>query len=268
VPTDTSLVGGQLLPIPTGGQDSDLVDHGVSGILSYLAHYLRSDLNTKLAEMRGPATVAPITDVAPASRLFPFDHEGTWARVVGSGPTPKPPALAQPAMWAWATASRPNKAHSTLVFDAIERTVFVEWIFPELQVPDGMGNRAGLQQAVAAVFHKAYSRNRHDTWAYNGQAAGLEVHVALGLMGWSIVECTAGRLQPKPRPVQRAGEDGFVKRFHPCVKARLELIERVQGRSAVIPDDVLQDATFDFAINDGNDSVVIHSGVADGLDGS
>ncbi len=268
MPTDTSAVGGLTLPIPAGGQDSALTDPVLVGLLDYLAHYLRASLNTKLAEMRGPTSAAAVSDVAPASRLYPWDHDGTWSRVIGTADTKLPDRLPQPAMWGWSGPETPDTTHSTIANEAVKRTLSIEWIFPELQVPDGTNNRAGLQHAVAATLWKAEERNRHETWAANAQ-----VHETLGIMGWRILDCVPGRLQTRPQQIQQRqsqGGTGDVKRYHPCVRARIEVVERIGDRTMVDPDDVLLDFTLDMntAENGDPDTVTVLSRIAPGPDGS
>lgn len=260
MPSETSTVGPDTYPVPTGGTDSDLSDTTLLGLLDFFGYLIKQSLDAKLTEMRGPTTSDAITDACPTANRFPFNHQGSF------------PQRSVPSLWAWEESSKWSPEFSTLGNDAIERRIVLEYIFPQLVTPSGRQNRHGLQSAVVRTLFKYGDLKRHQSYGYNGAAAGTPIWRSLNLLFFRVEECTPGEMAPTPRPTNaQAGNTGFIVESYPAVRAVVRVVEEVEGLSLSTPDDALEDGTITISTGDvaGDlDNVTIMTRVLEGSDGT
>lgn len=253
MPTYTSTVGPETLPLPVAGTDSALRDETIVGLLDYLAFWLRTDLSDKLAEMGGPTTSAAIIDACPAENLFPWDHGGTFMRVHPStGATTAP----LPGMWAWEVSCEPADDYATLLHRSVfRREIRVHYVFPLVQIPDGFNARSGLMSSVGRAFMRAGHFGSHTSYGYDGAPAGEPIWRTLQWRAFQFVKCEPGRIAVMPSGAAqntggRPGNEGHVQRFYPALSSTWHVWERVEPKQAAYPDDAMQDGTFTILTGD------------------
>ncbi len=228
MPTPASAVGSLALPLPAGVADSAIDDPTVHGLALYFQHWLRYDLNAKLASR--PATAS---DVCP--HLFfwsSLDPAPTFVRGDGNG------TLAFPALYLWGGDGR--VVQQTTVRDAEEREIVALWIFQELAIPGAMPDHYGLRNAVAKSLERAISLRAHPTFSLNGGSMGQPIATAVGLSGRGIMvkSVKPGMLSPIPKGVgtdQQADQPNL--HAFPSVEMRLTVWERIEQMQPV-PGDV------------------------------
>lgn len=232
MPSTTSAVGALTLPLEAGDPNTAIADPVVAGIADYLRHWIRWDLNTKLANLAGTSS-----DAVPAANVFlwnPLQPAPTFAR---------PRALADandspfPALYVWGGRSRMRR--DTIVYDTEEREIGVLWLFDELTLPGALEDRYGLRNAVCKSIERAVSLRYHPTYSYQGGAAGVPIAVSLHLDGHGIqiLSCEPGMLSPIPATVGRAQDaDQPTLRAFPSVMAVLKVEERVEQMTATAAD--------------------------------
>lgn len=221
MPTSSVLVGNQSLPLESEGVDNVIVDATQQGILDYLAHWIRVSVSPRLASMRGPVSALEVADACPVGHAFAWNHENTFMR---PHPVSGAMSVALPGLWGWATSCEPSERYTTLVYQAHDHTFRVDWIFHELQIPDGYAPRSGLLSAVENAIRAACQMGYHPTYQPTpDDPPGRSIINAHALMGLRFVSGQAVRLQVVPR----GDGDGHTKRFYPCYQATLSYSDRV-----------------------------------------
>lgn len=213
-----SAVGGLSLPIDAGVASTALADPAVVALADYIGYWLRLTLNAKLANMGGPTdlTGQVYNNACPSTNVYTYDPQQFWVR------NPKP------ALYVWWNG-RSTRARGTLVYDFRERELDILWVFSETHAPDGDDMRAGLPAAVDATIWRAHSRGSHPSYGYNGAAPGTPIYRSMGVDAWEYTEGVAGSLVPVPASDARVGGvgDGQVVRYHPALKGKVVVRERV-----------------------------------------
>lgn len=249
----TYRIGSSTVPVEAAGTNTRILDPLLLGLLDYFAFWIRLTLNDKLAEMGGPIDSNAITDACPSDHLFTWDHKSTFTRKHTINGVERVPL---PGMWAWEESSTSTKEGATLWFGAVQRTIRLHWIFPELQVP-GFGGRAGMQRAVGDALLQACDKGLHQDYGYNGDPAGTLILTSLGLHTLSFERGAPGRLEERPTAsvVGNGGapaSSGAVQRFFPAYDCTLKVIELIGQRDIVLPDDALIEGRV--TINHGEDA--------------
>lgn len=249
---DTNTVGSLTLPVDAGSLNEALDDPTLLGLLAFCGHWIKASLDAKLANQEGPTTAGAEVDACPANHRFPWDHGGAFMRPVPPETTPPLPGL-----WAWERDA--TMREETLVWSALERTIVVHYIFPEVVSPSGMGLRNGLMAAVTKTLAKAAERGRDALFSYGASGDGVPLFRALNVQSVELVSARQGRMEVIPGGAAtgtgRTNTAGTVHRFYPSVEAVFRVVERIG------PDDAL-------AIDQADASFTIASGDApnDGLD--
>jgi len=218
MPTTTSTVGGATLPLPAGALNSAIDDPTVSGLAAYLRHWIRSDINAKLANLQGTSP-----DAVPAANVFhwnPLQPSALFTRGAGDGA-----ASPFPALYVW--GGRGKLVEQTTLHHAEEREIGVLWLFDELALPGALVDRYGLRNAVAKALERAISLRYHPT--FDG---GTPIAVSLRLSGRGVVlsSCEPGMLSPIPATVGRGeAADQPAVHAYPAVSATLLVWERVEA---------------------------------------
>lgn len=242
---DTSQVGPQTLPVPTAGQDSPLHDLVVVGLLDCLGFWLKANLDGKLGEMRGPIDGTAITDACPTAHRFPWFHEDTFTRAL-PGQTEEP----LPALYGWCEDSQ--RLQGTLYWDFLKRKIKIQYIFPELQIPWGIGSRSGIAATVERSFAKAAERfMRHDSYGFNGDPVGTPLATTLNVTNIIFEGGRPGRLDPKPHGSAHSGRSsaaGHVQRAYAAYEGTFTVYERIEARDEE-PGDTLGTSTGTIAVD-------------------
>jgi len=254
VPSQTFYTGSQLLPVEQSGTNSALRDPTLDGLLAFFGHWLKFGLDSKLSELQGPTSSAAIEDACPAAHRFPWNHNGTFMRAHNTGEAA--PASVLPGLWIWEEGSERSKEGATLWHsDTTLRTLRLNWVFPQVQIPDGFAARSGLIAAAQRLLAKACFEKCHATHEPAGWAAGTTVTRALNLIGLELQRSSETRLAVLPSGgtagnLGRPGNEGAVQRFYPCLDATIRVWERVGVWERAVPEDVLQDSTITIAVGD------------------
>lgn len=257
MPTETSLVGPQTIPVPIGGTDSDLEDPTLLGVLDFAGYLIKQALDAKLGEMGGPTTSAAISDACPTAHRFPWDHAGSFVRTL-----PATGALPLPGLWAWETAGRATEKYATMLYGTLERDITVQYIFPAVDRPNGMLNRHGLLSTLGRVFARMAERGRHPSYSYDGAPLGEPLRKSIGAIRLDFVGGTPGYLSPVPsNSSQSVATRGvaLAQQVFPAYQARFTVWERIEPRDYVEPDDIMSDGSLILSVGDtpGGDTLDI-----------
>lgn len=246
MPSNNTTVGPQSLPVAAGAANAALDDTTLVGLLDYLGFWLRTSLNSKLAQQGGPTTSSAITDACPTTNLFAWNHMGTFVRKNADE------ALPLPGLWAWEESQETTSEYATLLYEVVRREIRVQYIFPEVMIPKGYNARDGLIPTVARVFAKAAERGKHSAYGYGSDADGTPIWESCS---WRFWQYRGGRFeaasmlpgQTSSAASQRA--QGAEKRFFPSFVATFWIWERIG----------LQEAEATDAIADGSMTIQIAS---------
>ena len=251
MPTETSAIGSAVVPVPSDGTNTTVEDRTLLGILDFLGFIIKEALDAKLTEQGGPVASTPLTDACPVDHRFPWDHGGSFMRphVVDGVLTGVP----LPGLWAWEVSSQWSKEGSTLVHDAIEREIKVQYIFPQLSLPDGINARHGLMGIVGKAIARAASRGLHMSYGYNGDGPGTPIWQSLNLLDFQFLRGAQGRLELVPAASTTQGRNnasGAVQHFYPAYEATISVIERIEAPQGIPITDETNDATLTIAVGD------------------
>lgn len=258
MPTQTSLIGSNTLPVPAGTLDSDLSDLTEDGLLDYLAFWIKNTLDTKLANMTADPTV---TDSVPTANRFtynPLDGQ-IWVR------------NSTPALYVWWDGEAKD-VQATLSYRHVVRTLKAFYVFNELDFPGERSYHCGLSGLVALSFFKAAERGRHPSYGHGSDAAGTPIAKSLNWVQWWCTGATDGTQWMVPGGSNAGGigiGEGAEQRGFPFTVGTFEIVERIDQDQLVFPDDVLGDA--DIAIDTGDtvqDTFTILNRIAPPPDGS
>lgn len=246
MPTTTNSVGLLTLPVPAGALNTALDDPTLTGLIDYLAFWLRAALNTKLANLQGTAA-----DAVPATHRFPWDPASYFVRGDQDGE-----ANPFPALYCW-WQGRGVRERITLLKSARRRELGVCWVFEELVLPGALTDRYGLTGAADAAIQSACDLGYHPSYAYNGGPAGQHIAVSLGLTAWGIRYENGQQGLMAPIPGQGAANaglnsgraDGHIVRAFPCVNITLNVWEEIKPFEAADPDDVAGEMLTDLRAN-------------------
>lgn len=255
---DENTVGSMALPLDAGTLNDGIDDPTITGLLAYLAHWIKEALDARLAMLEGPTTAGAITDACPVAHRFAFDHGGSFMR-----PLPDTGTAPLPGLWAWERSA--TWRQETMYWSAVERTIVVHYIFPELVTPSGPGRRNGLMSAAMRAIATGIERGRHPSFSLDGGPAGVPLFRSLGLQSIDLASATPGRLEVIPGGAAtgtgRTNTSGTVHRFYPTLEVVLTVVERIGANDAEGPDQA--DAAFAFASgDDANDGLDVLERVA------
>ncbi len=211
MPTTASTVGAHDLPLVAGDADTQVNDPLVIGLLSYFAHWLNADLNTRLANIAGQPNAA-----VPSGNAVACDPGRGHARR-------NPPALY---MWRESIVTRP---YTQLVDERVTQLRAL-YIFAEQLIPSETMN--GLYSLVDATLGRATKLGFHETFSYGTMPVGETIANRLGIEGWQYDGSSFGHVQLEPgqRPLsasRNSGGDGAVQRGYPAVQARWTVRELI-----------------------------------------
>lgn len=258
MPSTSYRVGGSLLPREAEGANSPYRDPVLDGLLSFFAHYVRTAVGAKVSEQQGPTSSARLDDACPEDNLFPFNHQSTFMRPHRRAGLP-PEAL--PGMWLWVEGGEDTQEGATLWSRHVAAwTLRLDYVFPELQVPDGIAGRSGLLGDVGRALHKAAAQKSHPTFTPEGGALGSAVLRPLSLMGIALQRWSVAPLAGKPSTSAvgngRSAAEGAAQRFFPAVSATLRAWARVGAWEPSSPEDVLQDSFLTISTGDNTADMV------------
>lgn len=253
MPTQTSQVGAQVIPVPVAGANSFIAAPTVDGLLSFFGFLIRDGLSAKLAEMGGPITSAAISDACPVTNLFPYDHQGSFVR-----PQPGSNVPALPALYCWETSS--TEREETLFYQSNVRSITLQYIFPQLAKPNAMVGRHGLMGVIQKIFARGAARGYHPGFAFGTDANGIAYPLgttlirSLGLVEWMFTSGQPGFLEPIPNIGSNAtvgSTSGAVQRGFPAYQATFQVVERIFPPQPSTGDQI-SDGTTTIAILDGD----------------
>lgn len=254
----TWAVGTQTIPLPSVSANAPLRDPTLVGLLDYLGYWIKSALDTRLADLQGPESSSTITDACPTGHRFPWDHRGTFMRPqkTASDGTMSVPL---PGLWAWIESDTTTDEGATLLCETVmNRVVRVDYVFPEVQLPDGISARSGLVTSVGRIIALALDQGRHPAYGYGSDADGTFITQSLRLMAARFVSGEPVGLIPRPTSSTAGAQglarsDGAVQRFYPAYQARIHVMERIDPRALVLPDDRLSEMSVTIANGDDAD---------------
>lgn len=246
MPTAINAVGPLELPLDPGPINTAIDDPVVTGLLDYLAFWLRASLNAKLANLHGTSG-----DAAPVKNRFPWDPATYFVRGRQDGA-----ASPFPALYVWWTGKSTTVPYSILK-EARMRTIGVCWIFDELTLPGALEDRHGLRAAVDAVISTAISLGHHPAYGLNGARPGSPLAVSLNLCahGMRYDGGTQGLMAAIPgtgaaNAGLAAGRDtGHVVRAYPTLQGMIQVWERVEQFAPADPGDVAPEILATVATN-------------------
>lgn len=210
-------VGAIALPVAAGTLDTRLVDPAVEGILRYLAHCLKADLNAKLTNMRGMSATA-------VAEAYPYDPDTVFVRN-------KFPALY---LW-WGGASKASERYTTLAIDVQERQLLGLYLFEEVKAPSGSLARSGILAVAQASIANAMRQRCRADYTPIGGTAGQDVRVPLNLVDWSYTGSTKGEMVaaiPATSSQQGGPPEGHVKAGYPALSFGITIYEEVGSYEA------------------------------------
>lgn len=236
MPTETAYVGAQLIPLPA--VNAAFPDPTIAGLHAYFGFLIKETLDPALAALTMPATAPRILDACPAANRHSFDPMGEYV-----WPSPGAIASVLPGLWIWERPSPGAKLlQQTLMVDAIDRTLGIQYIFPQFGRPTSMEDRQGLLSAVQHAIFRGVSRGRHPSFAYgvdadgNAYQPGVSMYTALGLVEWEITGGQTGLVEPlmpkDSKPITKPANE----RCLPSFVATLRVREIVQERQPVAAD--------------------------------
>jgi len=229
MPTDTSRVGPQTLPLDGDASITQLDDPIVSALLSLLAHVTKATLDPRLANI--PSAPADACPVANRFAFDPFDPRANHVR--------RP----VPSLFVWWDGKSTPWNHTILIKGRIRR-IRAMYIYPDLPSQDSLDDRRGLFSTVDAAWAKASERGGHPTWSFNGKPTGTRLEHSWGYpqrLDWEWIggqEVRRVGIDARtPEQLKKSGRDypGFVALF--------QVREEIEGRQPVDPDDVTREST-------------------------
>jgi hypothetical protein len=258
-----NLVGPLNLPVPAGAPLSAVDDPTISGLMDYIAFWIRTSLNAKLASLQTGRLdgVGTITDAVPTANRFPWDPAAHFVRGEADG-APRP----FPALYCWWQGKGARVPYSILK-TLRRRDVGVCWVFEEITLPGALIDRHGLRAAVDAAIHSAIDLGYHPEYGHNGAPLGTPIAVSLQLCGFGVrYESGASGLMA-PIPGQGAANaglssgraDGHIVRGYPSTMVTLQIWEEIMPFQPVDPADVGRAITLTLSTND-------EGGVTDAVD--
>ncbi len=234
MPTETADFGPIAIPVPTAGQDSDLEDKTLTGVLDFIGFVIKDGLDGKLGEQRGPVDSNAVSDACPVANRFPWD--------LGDSFVQKP----RPSLSAWETSSGPDDGMSTLLYAAYRRDITVRYIFHPVSNPNGMQNRHGLIPIVTKIMARAAERGSHLSYGYNGDPNCTPIHQSLNWLKWRFIGATGGFLNATPggaANTQVGRNVSYESKVYPFADVQLRVWERMEPLQP--SGDVMQDGTID-----------------------
>lgn len=235
MPSATNSVGLLQLPLPAGVLNTAIDDPILTGLIDYLAFWLRASLNTKLSNLQGTAA-----DAVPVTNRFPWDPATYFVRGEQDGATNPFPAL-----YCW-WQGRGVRERLTIIKSIRRRELGVCWVFDELVLPGALVDRYGLTGAADAAIQSALEHGYHPGYGYNGAPLGTAIAVSLGLAAWGVryESGQQGLMSPIPGQgavnsgTQAGRAEGHVVRAYPCVNVTLNVWEPINQFEADDPGDV------------------------------
>jgi hypothetical protein len=252
MPTETSRVGALTIPITAGTAPAAVDDPFLDGLLSFLAHYIKEALDTRLANVSGYNS-----DACPAANRFAFSPYEREANFV---------VRHVPALYLW-WDGRSVPWNPSIVQKGRERNVHAMYVFEERPKEAALDDRRGVFNAVDAAFAKASRNGYHPTWSYNSRPLGTPLDESWDAPYGVEWEWLGGQ------GVQRIGIDDantrdvgrrVSGRDYPAFVAMFRVRELIEGKQLVEPDDVLRDYDADLY----EDGVQVKDGILTGPDGS
>lgn len=226
-----STVGAQSVPLEAGSLADATTDPTIELLLAYCRHWLRYALNDRLAVQTPTAA-----DAVPEDRVFAWDPQGTWMRT----------EIAAPSLYIWQEGKSAWSPTSSMVRSFLNRTLWLLWVFDEVQLPNGFAARRGLINAADAALHRAFYEMYHPTFAYGTHVAGRSLRALLtgdpADFNAEYLGGEAGFLSPIPGGSGRVGDsaDGRIQRGFIALRGSIGVIERV-GTATLETSDELAD---------------------------
>ncbi len=246
MPTAVNAVGRLQLPLDAGVINTQIDDPVVTGILDYLAFWLRASLNTKLANLEGTSA-----DAVPVINRFPWDPRSYFVRGRQDGA-----ATPFPALYCWWNGKSSFAPRASLT-EMRQRPIGFAWIFDELELPGALEDRHGLLAAADAAVSSALSLRYHPAYGVGDGRVGSCVPVELGLTGpgWRYDGGTPTMMAAIPgsgaaNSGLASGRDtGHVNRAYPALHGTIQVWEKVGQFFPADPGDVLQEVQTTIATN-------------------
>jgi hypothetical protein len=165
-----------------------------------------------------------------------------------------------PGLWAWETASKTRE--QTLSYDVLERTISLQYIFPQLNIPTAGKARSGLLGTVARIFARGVARGFHPSFAYGNDANGIAypngtpLYVSLGLTEWPLMTAGMPGLLMQVPQTPRGDTGGAIQRAFPSYLATFTVCEKIQPPQPTAAD----------LIGDGPTTIAVYDDEAQPLD--
>jgi hypothetical protein len=186
MPGTSSLVGAMPQPLAAGVAEQAIVDPLISGLVDFVAFWIKSTLDARLANHTGINNNA-----------IPDHHRFTFDPMSPQGHSVRIPV---PALYLWWSGASTRIEWST-IYDLRQRELSMMWICEELPGIEQTTKRAGMLSAVDAALMKAGSRQRHPDYtptlggkAIAKAAPGMPLYQALGELGSMSLQYNGGQL--------------------------------------------------------------------------
>ena len=240
MPKVDSLVGPLALPAVAGATDATIDDPVVSGLLAYVAHWIKWGLDARLATMTAPPCRDPedplsVADACPDANRFDTD------------PSLLVESFNKPALFAWWDGRDVYQQFTTVKTVRVRGIQFL-YVFDKIVDSDGPSDTsgisgqtrwAGLLNIVAALMQRAFSRYRHPTFTPPGLgiAAGADIRNALQIkaiayeggqpLGLAELDAETVRAAAGAAGSQRATAEGGISVVYPCLRFSMKVTEPV-----------------------------------------
>lgn len=215
-----SGVGAQVLPLPTGLGDPSIVDPLCVKLADYLAFWIRLLIGDGAVEQRPQL----IPEALPPSNVFAFDPHDTWAR---------DPALI-PALYVWWPDRSASKISQISMLKWVRvRTLHIQYVHAEVQIPAGSRVYSGLTQVVDGAVAQAMIAGYHPNYDSGAPlATSLDTYgeVDLRYLGGETITALV-----RPRALRKDVSDNtLIQRAYPLYLGKIQVTEEI---SFVTPPD-------------------------------
>lgn len=249
MPSLSSTVGAEPIPVPSGTANSRIADVAVDGLLAYLGHWIKYALDPKLAVLLGPDPALQITDACPTANRFAYDPKGWWVQCILN--------TKLPGLWIWRKSWK-RIEYSTL-YSWRESTIGLLYAFPEVLGPRGLPTWTAIPEVVDAAVTRAHQRGSHPTFAYCDKPAGTffpHTITAPGVLRWQYLDSTQALEAAGPATGSGAGgmpDIGLEQYVYMTLRGTIVLHEKVLNDTLLDPDDVNNGIAVGISVNEQGD---------------